>query len=178
MTAQAAADNLNVAWITVAGTLGGVVVTAILGLLTAFLTQRSQYRRTEQEHSLQIQRDLRTARRDSYVRYIVSAQTVFDQAARLYIQNRTGPVDIAEFTLQPPQELADALIRNETCRVEVLLLAGEQVRAALEGYDNELKAFWRAVGSGTESDESEAWKSETAAYHRLIATMRAEVSAL
>ena len=154
-----------------------MVVTAVLGLLTAFLTQRSQYRRTEQEHGLQIQRDLRSARRDSYVRYIVSAQTIFDRAAGLYVQNRAAPVNIAEFTLQPPQELADALIRNETCRVEVLLLAGEQVRTALEGYDDQLRVFWKAVGSGTESDESEAWKSETAAYHRLIATMRAEVSA-
>ena len=39
---------------------------------------------------------------------------------------------------------------NETCRVEVLLLAGEEVRAALKDYGDQLKAFWKAVGSGTE----------------------------
>jgi hypothetical protein len=52
MIVQAAAVSVNVAWITVFGTLGGVVVTALLGVVTVLLTQRSQYRRTEQEQTL------------------------------------------------------------------------------------------------------------------------------
>lgn len=108
----------------------------------------------------------------------MSAQNVFDRAADLYVKNRAEPLDIGEFVLHPPQELAEVLARNETCRVEALLLAGEQVRAALRDYDDQLKAFWKAVGSGTESDRSETWKSETSAYHRLIAIMQADVSAL
>ena len=44
-------------WITVIGTLGGVVVTALLGVVTVLLTQRSQYRRTEQEHRFQMERN-------------------------------------------------------------------------------------------------------------------------
>jgi hypothetical protein len=175
---QAAAVSVNVAWITVIGTLGGVVVTALLGVITVLLTQRSQYRRTEQEHRFQVERELRTAQRDSFVRYIVSAQNVFDRAADLYVKNRAVPLDIGEFVLHPPRDLAEVLARNETCRVEALLLAGEQVRAALRDYDDQLKAFWKAVGSGTESDRSETWKSETTAYHRLIAIMQADVSEL
>jgi hypothetical protein len=177
MTFQAAAGNVSVAWITVVGTLGGVVAAALLGLLTAFLTQRWQYRRNEQDHRFRVEGKLRTARRDCYVRYIVSAQNVFDRAYDLYLKNRAAPAEVAEFTLQPPQELADALVRNETCRVEVLLLAGEQVRAALKEYDNELRAFWKAVGTGTESEESETGNAEATAYHRLIASMQADVSA-
>lgn len=178
MTAQATTDSMNVAWITVIGTLGGVLVAALLGLLTAFLTQRAQYQRTEQEHRFQVERELRAARRDSYVRYVVSAQNVFDRAADLYVKNRGAPRDITEFVLRPPQKLAEVLAQNETCRVEVLLRADEEVRAALKDYDDQLKAFWKAVGSGTESDESKTWKSETAAYHRLIATMQADLSAV
>jgi hypothetical protein len=177
VTAQAMADSTNAAWIPVIGTLGGVAVTALVGVLTAWLTQRSQYHRTEHEHRLQVERELRAARRDSYVRYIVSAQNVFDRAADLYVKNRVAPRDITEFVLQPPHELAEVLVRNETCRVETLLLAEEQVRAALKDYDHELKSFWKAVGSGNESDESGIWKSETTAYHRLIAVMQADVSA-
>ena len=36
MTFEAAASNADVAWITLAGTLGGVVVTAAFGVFTAF----------------------------------------------------------------------------------------------------------------------------------------------
>lgn len=120
MMVQAAAVSVNVAWITVIGTLGGVVVTALLRVVTALLTQRSQYRRTEQEHRFQVERELRTAQRDSYVRYIVSAQNVFDRAAGLYVKNRAEPLDIGEFVLHPSQHLAEVLARNETCRVEAL----------------------------------------------------------
>lgn len=52
-----------------------------------------------------------------------------------------APVEVAEFALQPPQALQGALARSEICRVEVLLLAGEQVRAALKEYDDGLRAF-------------------------------------
>jgi hypothetical protein len=178
MTFQSAADSVNVAWITVVGTLGGVVVTALLGVLTAFLTQRSQYRRSEQEHRFMVEGELRTARRDCYVRYIVSAQNVFDRSYDLYLKNQAAPVEVAEFALQPPQALLDALVRNETGRVEVLLLAGEQVRAALKEYDDRLRAFWKALGSGTESEDSETGNAEATAYHGLISSMQADVSAL
>lgn len=176
MTAQAAASNADVAWITVAGTLGGVVVTAAFGVLTAFLTHQWQYRRGEQEHRFDVERELRTARRDCYVRYIVSAQNVFDRSYDFYLRNRAAPVPVAEFALRPPQVVNDALARNETCRVEVMLLAGDEVRAALKEYDDRLRVFWKAIGSGSESDESETGQAETTAYHQLIARMQADVS--
>jgi hypothetical protein len=178
MTFEAAASNADVAWITVAGTLGGVVVTAAFGVLTAFLTQQWQYRRSEQQHRFEVERELRTARRDCYVRYIVSAQNVFDRSYDFYLKNRAAPVQVAEFALQPPQVVNDALARNETCRVEALLLAGDEVRAALKEYDDRLRGFWKAAGSGSESEESEIGQAEATAYHQLIASMQADVSAL
>ena len=102
----------------------------------------------------------------------MSAQNVFDRSYDFYLKNRAAPAQVAEFALQPPQVLNDALARNETCRVEVLLLAGDEVRAALKEYDDRLRAFWRAVGSGSESDESEIGQAEAAAYHQLIAGCR------
>lgn len=146
------------------------------GVITAFFAQRWQYRRSEQEHRFETERELRAARRDCYVRYIVSAQNVFDRSNDFYLKNRAAPVQVAEFSLQPPQVMLDALARNETCRVEVLLLAGDVVRTALMEYDDTLRAFWKAAGSGSESDESEVAQVESAAYHRLIASMQADVS--
>jgi purine-cytosine permease-like protein len=58
MTVEAAASSTDIAWITVAGTLGGVVVTALLGMLTAVLVERSQHRRKEQEQRFQVEREM------------------------------------------------------------------------------------------------------------------------
>lgn len=176
MPVDLAANGGNTAAsLTLIGTLAGVVITALFGLLTAYFSQRWQYRRTEQEHRLQADRDVRTARRDAYVRYIVAAQGVFDTAMRLYRRNRAAPIDMAEFSRSIPPELVDAVIDAETRRVEAHLLAGERVAAALAEYTRWLKAFWpeAASGAGTSTLDD---RDENAPYHRLIRAMQAEVS--
>jgi hypothetical protein len=140
-----AASGGDTASLTVIGTLGGVVITALFGLLTAYFSQRWQYRRTEQEHRLQADRDVRTARRDAYVRYIVAAQHVFDTAMRHYRRRRTAPTGLAEFSLNIPTDIVDALADVETRRVEASLLAGERAAIALTEYTAWLKDFWPAA---------------------------------
>jgi hypothetical protein len=134
--------DVDPAVLTLVGTLAGIVLTAVFGLLTAYMTQRWQYRRTEQDLRFQINREVREARRETYARYIASAQQVFDRALDLYAKNRVEPKDKAEFSLQPPSRLADAVVKNETGRVEALLLAGQQVREALDNYDRWLKGLF------------------------------------
>jgi hypothetical protein len=166
------AAEVDPAVLTLVGTLAGIVVTALFGLLTAYLAQRWQFRRTEQEHGLQVDREVRQARRETYARYIASAQQVFDRAVDSYATNRDAPKGKTEFSLQPPASLADAVVRNETARVEVLLLAGTQVRDTLGDYDRWLKDFWPETGSGTSS----MLDAGDAHYRRLIEAMHAEVS--
>jgi hypothetical protein len=165
----------NVGSLTLIGTLSGVVITALFGLLTAYFSQRWQYRRTEQEHRLQADRDVRTARRDAYVRYIVAAQRVFDTSMGLYGRNRTAPADMVEFSRNIPSELVEAVADAETRRVEAHLLAGEQVAVALAEYARWLRDFWpeAASGAGTSTLDD---RDENAPYHRLIRAMQAEVS--
>ena len=76
--------EVDPAVLTLVGTLTGIVITALFGLLTAYLAQRWQFSRTEQEHRLQVDREVREARRQTYARYIASAQQVFDRAVDLY----------------------------------------------------------------------------------------------
>jgi hypothetical protein len=171
----AASGGDTAASLTLIGTLGGVVITALFGLLTAYFSQRWQYRRTEQEHRLQADRDVRTARRDAYVRYIVAAQRVFDAATRLYRSNRTAPIDMAEFSRNLPADLVDAVVDAETRRVEAHLLAGERVAVALAEYTGWLRGFWPEAASGAGTSTLDT-RDENAPYHRLIRAMQAEVS--
>jgi hypothetical protein len=80
----------------------------------------------------------------------VSAQNVFDRAADSYVKNRVAPRTITEFALQPPQELVEVLVRNETCRVETLLLAGEQLRSGMQWISKEVRVTFVRPGSRRE----------------------------
>ncbi len=75
-----AAEAAQPVWPVLAGTLGGVTITASFGLLTAYLTQRWQRRQVELQATLAVLRENRQARRESYAKYIVSAQEVFDRS--------------------------------------------------------------------------------------------------
>ncbi|MEV4626811.1 hypothetical protein AB0J90_11050 [Micromonospora sp. NPDC049523] len=160
-------------WSTVIGTLGGVAVTALFGLVTAYFTHRWQQERVQQEQQLVAQRELRAARRDAYARYLVSAQRVFDTAKAQYSVNRDQPLDPIEFSANPPEELLVAIAANEALRVEVMLLAGEPLRVRLETYDSGLWKLWPVMGSGNDRNLR---SDTTRKYHDLVRAMHDEVA--
>jgi hypothetical protein len=160
--------------LTLIGTLSGVIITAVFGLLTAHLTNRSQYRRAEQEHRFQIEREIRSARRETYARVIVAAQALFDCAMTLHQVNRANPVTVPEFLNSKPSEIEKADTAFEIRRVEAYLLAGVQVRAALDDYSTWLRAFWPEAASGT-SVAALGDDDATHPYHRMIHAMQAEL---
>jgi hypothetical protein len=162
-------------WPTVIGTLGGVAVTALFGLVTAYLTHRWQQERVRQEQQFASDRELHTARRDIYARYLVSAQRVFDTANALYTVNRAQPRDPGEFGTAPPEEMRVAIAANEALRVEVMLLAGESLRAALDAYDTELWKLWPVMGSG---NDRSLQPHSTRKYHHLVEAMHGEISGI
>ncbi|WP_378730809.1 hypothetical protein [Nocardia brasiliensis] len=62
------------------------------------------------------------------MRYIVSAQSVFDKAWDLYLEHRDLPRADQERLVDDPQaDLAALVSANESRRVEALLFAGEPV---------------------------------------------------
>jgi hypothetical protein len=83
-------------WWVVVGTLGGVLVTAVAGLVTATLTHRWQQERLRLEQRFVSERELQTARREAYARYLLTAQRLFDTANALHRQHNTAPVDVPD----------------------------------------------------------------------------------
>lgn len=162
----------NVAWQTVIGTLGGVALTALFGLLTAYLTHRWQLQRSKAESLGTIVRELRTVRRETYAKYIASAQDVFQISMTHYVANRSRPLSPTDVALAPPDDLRAALIGNEALRVEAVLLAGPLVRSAIREYGQTLKHLWPQAASGTEFSP----QASTSAYHQLIKTMHEEIT--
>lgn len=162
--------------LTVIGTLGGVFITALFGLLTARVTHRWQYYRTEQEHRWQVEREIRKTRHETYARLIVAAQALFDKAMEHYQANRATPIDVTEFLQNKPREVDKADTDFEICRVEAYLLAGPTVVAALDEYSEWLRSFWVQAASGTDISALDD-DGPTAPYHRLIRAMQGELAA-
>jgi hypothetical protein len=159
--------------LTLIGTLGGVFITALFGLLTAHFSQRWQYRRVEQEHRLQIAREIRTARREAYARVIVAAQALFDKAMAYYKVNQAQPTPTAEYLAPPELDKLDT--EFEIRRVEAFLLASAPVQAELDTYTDWLRTFWPEAASGTgifmvDDDNKDH------PYHHMLRAMQTELT--
>ncbi|GAA3216053.1 hypothetical protein ACFO1B_15005 [Dactylosporangium siamense] len=159
-------------WLTVVGTLGGVLVTAAVGLITAMLSHRWQQERLRLEQRFASERELRATRREVYARYLVTAQRLFDTANTLHRQRSEAPLDLADVIARPPAELRGPLTDNETVRVETMLLATGPVREVLDTYDRALWNLLPRMASGTDR----AGQPEcTKLYHQLVQAMHAEI---
>ncbi|AQZ62761.1 hypothetical protein BKM31_15995 [[Actinomadura] parvosata subsp. kistnae] len=162
----------DTAWQTLIGTLGGVAVTAVFGLLTAYFTHRWQQDRFKQENTFALARETRAARRQTYAKYLVSAQNVYDATTAHYVANREHPLDVSAISIDPPEDLYNAVVANEALRIEVMLLAGSSVRDALQAYDATLKGSWPIAAAGVDLT---AQRPSTQAYHELIGAMQREI---
>jgi hypothetical protein len=160
------------AWWTVAGTLGGVIVTAAVGLLTAMLTHRWQQERLRLEQEFAAERELRTARREVYARYLVTSQHLFDAANAAYRRHAAEPAEPASVVAEPPEPLRTAIAGNEAARVEALLLAAGPAREAIEAYDKALWDLWPRMASGTDRDGQPEC---TRLYRDLVRAMHTEI---
>jgi len=159
--------------LTLIGTLGGVFITALFGLLTAHFSQRWQYRRVEQEHRLQIARETRTARHEAYARVIVAAQALFDKAMEYYQVNRVQPTPTAEYLAPPELDKLDT--EFEIRRVEAFLLASAPVQAELDTYTDWLRAFWPEAASGTGIFMVDDGNKDHP-YHHMLRAMQTELT--
>jgi hypothetical protein len=159
-------------WWVVVGTLGGVLVTAVAGLVTAMLTHRWQQERLRLEQRFVSERELRTARREIYARYLLTAQRLFDTANGLYRQHSAAPVEVSDVVARPPAGLSVPLADNEAARVEAMLLATGPVIEALEAYDRALWDLWPRMASGT---DRVGQPESTRLYHRVVQAMHGEI---
>jgi hypothetical protein len=160
---------------TVIGTLAGVVITAIFGLITTRIAQSWQYQRSEQEHRWAVARDLRTTRRETYARLIVAAEAIFHLALD-YQTRQVRPIAMADFQKDLPLDLRKLDSDFEICRVQGTLLAGSEVTIAIGEYTNWLRNFWPKAASGNAA--STVGEDAELSYPRLIRAMQAELAEL
>jgi hypothetical protein len=155
------------AWWAVIGTLAGVVVTAVFGLATAYLTHRWQMERYDAEQRTA----LRALRHEVYMRYLVAVQSFYDKTDRLYLDHCGHPIDPGEYREASPEEMQLVRVEYETAKVDALLVADAEVNKAIETYDEVFGKLWPRAASGTDRSLQEG----TPYYDRLVAAMHKEV---
>lgn len=119
-----------VQWQGVIGALGGVLLTGLIGLVTAKLSHGWQREQREDDR-----RDARAdLRRDAYVAYLAQAQKVGDQS-NVWMHDRGMAVPEVETRLNVyAREMAELTHQYDVCERRAMLVAGEHVQAALETY--------------------------------------------
>ena len=189
LAASTDAASSTVAWFTLAGAIGGVLITSIIGLTTAMLNHRWQARGAEQQRLLQHGAQVRQERRESYAAYWLSWNRFVHELRRVTDQARELPPGFApnknlEQQLQVTADPGDL-------RPQVQELIERAWEAELEwraAADAMLMIARRAVDKAagvhiavTEQKLAAAWKGKShpdengAAYRSLNDAMRADL---
>lgn len=104
LAASADAADSTIAWFTLAGALGGVLIAGVIGLATAILNHRWQARGDEQQRLVQHGAQVRQERRETYAAYWLAWNRFTHELRRVTDQVRELP---AGFT--PREDLDEQL---------------------------------------------------------------------
>lgn len=74
---------MSSAWIVVIGTLGGVLVTATAGIVTAYLSGRQRITEAKYQAAVEQEKQIRNERRDIYVDYLTTYRSMYSRAHAL-----------------------------------------------------------------------------------------------
>jgi hypothetical protein len=160
---------LGNSWIAVIGTLGGVALTAVAGLLTAVLVSRQQRAAAETQFRHETVQKVREERRTIFVEYLAAFDTALGKAHQVF----TSPVQAVSNQAAGPQPFA-AVAGPEMGRVNqayltVTITAMTETRqAARESVD----ALWKAGNAAMSGDET-AYKLEVENAHGASRVLRA-----
>ena len=165
--ASAAAAGTTVAWFTLAGALGGVLVTSVVGLTTAALNHRWQARDAENARLLQHGAQVRAERRESYAAYWLAWNQFIHDLRRMQEQiqqlppgvvvNRhltppaegpgDGEADVTRQLLDLSARAWETELRWRAAADALLLIAGPAVASAAEAHiavtEQKLTAAWQ-----------------------------------
>ena len=171
MKIVAEASSNSVAWFTLAGTLGGVIVTGIIALITAILNHRWQAESRKQELSAERFNQLRTERRQIYVSYFSAEARLMQMADGIKKQVQSGDLPPSP---EYPRQLEEPIGALASTVYEINLIAGRDVREALAERQNFVAAFRQDAGKAEQTpDDFPARRSRT--YISLAEAMRAEL---
>jgi hypothetical protein len=154
----------STAWFALAGALGGVAISGVVALITAFLTHRWRTAEVATEESRRIKSEMFQQRKQVYASYIANHNLIWYHLNLLNGDvSRNGP-------RSDPQELSEAIAKSEGLRAEILLLASKPVVDAVNTYDDELAEARRRARRG------EGLPHVYSAYRSMLDAMRTEMS--
>src|SRR5690625_4723563 len=154
-------------WQGLIGALGGVLLTGLIGLVTAKLSHGWQ-----REQHVEDRRQARAdRRRDAYVAYLAQAQKVGDQTSLWIDVNSENLSDSKGRTITYMREMAERTHEYDACLRRVLLAAGERVQAATRTYD----AWFREATRATVSELANGFKGWDEHEAPLIEAMHREL---
>ena len=175
LLAAEATNSSTTAWFTLAGALGGVLLTSIVALTTAILNHRWQRQNTEnlahKEHATALRQD----RRDVYVRYLTAEShvwTVYHETLRELRRSAPPEIDPLMVDLRKARDSLSAIF------YEVELIAGPRVnRTGQERYEfiiDYVNDF--IAGKGRVPGDSESLRTRSIeTYDEMMEAMREEI---
>jgi hypothetical protein len=123
------------AWIGVVGALGGVVVTGVIGLVTAGVNHRWQEETRRRERLDRLGESRATLRRDSYTRFLVAADQLTDYFLTQRQDHDADDVwEIVERLRNHRLEGTEQFSEYFAAQFQATLLAGERVSQPLEDF--------------------------------------------
>lgn len=88
-------------WVVVVGTLGGVILTSVTGLIGIILTTRHQHTIAELGAQREVEDRLRKERRETFVNYLAAYQEMYGKALAIATSRFQGRSEDEPFPLGP-----------------------------------------------------------------------------
>lgn len=157
------------AWFALAGVLGGVTLTGVIGLLTAGFTHRWGEQARVDTHREQHIRAIRDQRREVCHKYLVATNSFWQALDQLYQKAcRDEEVDPVEHLRVANAALQDAY-------VYLTISCGADVRQLAHSYNESLYALRPAAQAAEETAWSELGDETSGARENLRKAIRAEL---
>jgi hypothetical protein len=170
---------VEAAWIAVVGTLGGVIVTAVVGLLGTLITLRNQRAVMESQIGAQAAQKLRDDRKEAFVEYLSAYRQMWEYINRVVCddefkseaESASTSASIKRFAFIFPE--IDARLGRAYFMVQIL--AGEGARRATKTANETLWSMAHKAFRITESEFAELDEHASQTRNSMRAAMRADL---
>ncbi len=167
---------MDQAWIGVVGALGGVVVTGVIGLITAFVSHRWQEETRRRERVDRLRETQAALRRDSYTRFLIAADQLTDYFLTRPRQEHDAADkrEIVERLRTHRLEGAEQFTEYFAAQFQATLLAGKRVSQPLEEFIRWINEQCGIAASKADPLGSGAFKGFGERRRALVKAMRIE----
>lgn len=138
-------------WVVVVGTLGGVILTSVTGLIGIILTTRHQHTIAELGAQREVEDRLRKERRETFVNYLAAYQEMYGKAFAIATSRFQGRSEDEPFPLGPRflERAPEKTARFSRAYHELSITGGPNTRKIARDCTSKL---WDLVYASTEAD--------------------------